>query len=149
MAIKKSKEELELMSNKDVAELIIEDSKKQFKTLDLFTKIVKLKELPESTIDKKIADFYMQLSTDKRFILLENGKWDLKHNHTSDKIIKVDEYDEELDDESELDEEEDDDDLTESQEDSYSDDDVDDYDDDDDYKDLVVVDEDEMEQDIL
>ena len=43
----------------------------------------------ESTFENKVADFYTSLSTDKRFILLDNGKWDLRSNHTSDKIIKV------------------------------------------------------------
>ena len=90
MSLKKmKKEELELLSNKDIAYLILEESKRKLNTADLFKKIIKLLELPESTFEKKIADFYTALSTDKRFILLENGKWDLRNNHTSDKVIKV------------------------------------------------------------
>jgi len=83
------KEDLELLSNKDIAKLILEDSKKTQNTADLFKKIIKLLELPESTFESKIADFYTALATDKRFILLDNGKWDLRSNHTSDKLIKV------------------------------------------------------------
>ena len=93
----------------------------------------------------KIADYYTALATDKRFILLEDGSWDLRSRHTSDKIVKVtDEDDEELDENKEeldnLDEENDD-------EDSYDDtDDDDSYDDtNEELKDLVIIDEDELE----
>ena len=147
MSIKMKKEELELISNKDIAVLILEDSKKPIKTADLFKKIIKLLELPESTFEAKIAEFYTALSTDKRFILLENGKWDLRSNHTSDKVVKIEldeEEDEEEEDEEETDEEKQDEDLDE---DSYDDTD-DDYDADDtndELKDLVVIDEDELE----
>ena len=140
------KDELELMSNKDIAYLILEESKRKLNTADLFKKIIKLLELPESTFEKKIADFYTALSTDKRFILLDNGKWDLRSNHTSDKVIKVsDEDDEENEDEeAEEDEELEEDEL---EEDSYDDTDDTDYDDDtnEELKDLVVIDEDELE----
>ena len=138
------KDELELMSNKDIAYMIMEESKRNLNTADLFKKIIKLLDLPESTFEKKIADFYTALSTDKRFILLDNGKWDLRSNHTSDKVIKVtDEDDEESDEENEEDEE-----LEEDlEEDSFDDTDDTDYDDDtnEELKDLVVIDEDELE----
>ena len=140
------KDELELMSNKDIAYLILEESKRKLNTADLFKKIIKLLELPESTFEKKIADFYTALSTDKRFILLDNGKWDLRSNHTSDKVIKVsDEDDDEESDEGN--EEEDELDEEEIEEDSFDDTDESDYDDDtnEELKDLVVIDEDELE----
>lgn len=139
------KDELELMSNKDIAYLILEESKRKLNTADLFKKIIKLLELPESTFEKKIADFYTALSTDKRFILLDNGKWDLRSNHTSDKVIKVsDEEDEESDEENEEEDEELEEDI---EEDSFDDTDESDYDDDtnEELKDLVVIDEDELE----
>ena len=138
------KDELELMSNKDIAYMILEESKRKLNTADLFKKVIKLLELPESTFEKKIADFYTALSTDKRFILLDNGKWDLRSNHTSDKVIKVsDEEDEESDEENEEEELEED----ELEEDSFDDTDDTDYDDDtnEELKDLVVIDEDELE----
>ena len=145
MSIKKSKDELELMSNKDIAALILEDSKKTMNTADLFKKIIKLLELPESTFEKKIADFYTSLATDKRFILLDNGKWDLRSNHTSDKVVKVatddDEEDEEETEEEKVEE-------IEDSEDNYDDtDDESDYDDDtnEELQDLVVIDDDELE----
>lgn len=141
------KEDLELLSNKDIAMMIIEEGKKKMNTAELFKKIITLLELPESTFENKIADFYTALSTDKRFILLDNGKWDLRSNHTSDKVIKV--TDEEDEDE---DEEEDEDNLDKQDEDSLDEDNYDDTEDEDydedtneELKDLVVIDEDELE----
>ncbi len=143
------KEELELLSNKDIAYMIMEESKKKLNTADLFTKIIKLLGLPESTFEKKIADFYTALSTDKRFILLDNGKWDLRSNHTSDKVIKVsDEDDEEEEEETEEDEDKQEED--EIEEDSFDDQDEEEYDEDtnEELKDLVVIDEDELELEV-
>lgn len=146
MSLKKmKKEELELLSNKDITCLILEESKKGMNTADLFKKIIELLELPASTFENKIADYYTSLSTDKRFILLKDGTWDLRSRHTSDKIIKVtdeedDEEDEEVSEEKEeLDNEED--------EDNYDDTDNEDYDEDtnEELKDLVILDEDELE----
>lgn len=143
MSIKNmTKEDLELLSNKDITNLLLEEKGRQT-TPYLFKKIINLLELPESTFDKKIGDYYTSLTTDKRFILLEDGTWDLRNRHTSDKVIKV--MDEE-DDEEEL-EEETEEEFEEEQEDFDSalndEDDLDDEDDD--LKDLVVLDEDEME----
>ncbi len=139
------KEELELMSNKDIAKMIIEESKRKMNTADLFKKIIKLLELPESTYENKIADFYTALATDKRFILLNNGKWDLRSNHTSDKVIKITDEEDEEDEEEENNEEEKQE--EEIEEDSYDDDEDEDYDEDtnEEIKDLVVIDEDELE----
>ena len=140
---KMSKEELELLSNKDITYYLLEDSKKSINTADLFKKIIKLLELPESSFDAKIGDYYTALATDKRFILLEDGTWDLRSRHTSDKVVKVVDSDEEEDeDEEEVEKEEIEDEI---EEDNYDDND-DIYDDnDDDLKDLVIIDEDELE----
>ena len=142
MSIKNmTKEDLELLSNKDITNLLLEEKGKQT-TPDLFKKIIKLLELPDSTFDQKIGDYYTSLTTDKRFILLEDGTWDLRSRHTSDKIIKVDEdEDEDIEEiEEEVDEEEETDDF-----DSIDSDDDDIDSGDDDLKDLVVLDEDEIE----
>jgi len=140
---KMSKEQLELLSNKDITNMILEESKKPINTADLFKKIIKLLELPESYFETKIGDYYTSLSTDKRFVLLEDGKWDLRNRHTSDKVIKVTEEDEEEDEEENSKEEVED---QMENEDNYDDGDSDDYDDDDeDLKDLVILDEDELE----
>ena len=145
MSIKKmTKDELELLSNKDITNLILEESKKPINTADLFKKIIKLLELHESTFEAKIADYYTALSTDKRFILLEDGTWDLRSRHTSDKVVKITEDEEEETEENKDDIEEA---IEEDEEDSYDDKDDDDYNDDtnEELKDLVVIDEDELE----
>lgn len=140
---KMPKEELELISNKDITFYLLEGSKKSINTADLFNEIIKLLELPKSTFDKKIGDYYTALATDKRFILLEDGTWDLKSRHTSDKVIKIIDVDDEEEEEEESQKE---DNNEESEEDSYDDTSEDDYEDsDDDLKDLVVIDEDELE----
>ena len=140
---KMKKEDLELLSNKDITNLILEESKKPINTADLFKKIIKLLELPDSVFETKIGDYYTALSTDKRFILLEDGTWDLRSRHTSDKIVKItDEEEEEEDSDSDSDKEE----VEDIEEDNY-DDTEEEYDEDatEELKDLVVIDEDELE----
>lgn len=141
MSIKKlKKDELELLSNKDITNILLEEKGKQ-NTAKLFKKIIELLELPEDTFDKKIGDYYTSLTTDKRFILLEDGTWDLRSRYTSDKIIKVIEEDDE-EEEIEIEKE----DMVEETDDfDATDDDEDLNDADDDLKDLVVLDEDELE----
>ena len=137
------KEDILNLSYKDITNIILEESKKGMNTLDLFTKIVELLELPKSTIDTKIADYYTSLTTDKRFLLVD-GLWDLRSRHTSDKVL-VNVDDEELEEEENLDEEQEDLEETDT---SYEDDIDDDtsFDDDDDgLGDLVVLDEDELD----
>ena len=143
---KMTKDELELLSNKDITNLILTDSKKSMNTADLFKKIIKLLELPESCFEKKIADYYTALATDKRFVLLDDGTWDLRSRHTSDKVVKITEEDDE--EETEIKEDEDEEDEDDSlAEDSYDDTDDTDYDDEtnEELKDLVIIDEDELE----
>ena len=144
MDIKKMpKDELELLSNKDITFYLLEQSKKSINTKDLFTEIIKLLELPKKTFDEKIGDYYTSLATDKRFILLSDGTWDLRSRHTSDKIVKV--VDSEEDDEDDEDLKDKDDDPNEIEEDNYDDTDDDYTSTDEDLKDLVVIDEDELE----
>ena len=140
------KEEVENLSYKDITFMILDKEKKGINTLELFTKIVSILELPSSTIENKIGDYYTSLTTDKIFILLD-GVWDLRKRHTSDKII-VDSIEE---DDIELDEIKDDNEIIEDEYgDEYRDDvDVDDdFDDttDDDLADLVVLDEEDLSE---
>ena len=150
MSIKMKKDELELLSNKDIAALILEDGKKPFNTADLFKKIIKLLELPESSFEAKIADFYTALATDKRFILLDNGKWDLRSNHTSDKVLKLKMDDEDEDEDEEKEEDEEDNSYDDIEEDSYDDTEDEEYDEEtnEELKDLVIIDEDELELEV-
>ena len=137
------KEDVVNLSYKDITYLLLEQNNKGMNTLDLFKSITELLELPQSTIDTKIADYYTSLTTDKRFLLVD-GLWDLRSRHTSDKVlVNVDDEDEDEENLEESDELED-----ELDEDNYEEDIDDDtsYDDDDDgLGDLVVLDEDEMD----
>ena len=141
---KMKKEQLELLSYKDITYYILDEENKK-NTKELFQKIIELLELPKKTFEEKIGDYYTSLTTDKRFIMLEDGNWDLRSRHTSDKIVKITEEDE--DDEEELLNEENqmEDEIEEDNYDSGDIDSDDDFDDtEDDLKDLVVVDEDEL-----
>ena len=140
------REDVENLSYKDIAFMILEREKVGINTLDLFTKIVNLLELPALTIENKIADFYTSLATDKRFILVD-GMWDLRKRHTSDKIIVDEDIEEEEEETLEVGEDE-----LDIPEDEYGDEYTDDeavdtnFDDpdDDDLSDLVVIDEDDL-----
>ena len=136
------KEDLELLSYKDITNMLLEE-KGAMNTADLFKKITSLLELPDSVYQNKIGDYYTTLTTDKRFLLLEDGNWDLRSRHTSDKvIIPNDQEDEEEEEELEIKEEQEEE--SNEYDDSVSDE--DDFDDsDDDLKDLVILDEEELE----
>lgn len=141
---KMKKEDLELLSYKEITSMILEE-KGPMNTLKLFEKIVSLLELPKSTLENKIGDYYTTLSTDKNFVLLEDGIWDLRKKHTSDKVLKGDTEEDEEDEEEEQEEEKLDIDEEEEDYDSQISD-EDDFDDgDDDLKDLVVLDEEELD----
>lgn len=138
---KLSKEELEVMSYNDIADLLLNEEG-NLNTAILFKKIVDLLELSNSTYENKIGDFYTSMSNDKRFILLDDGSWDLRKNHKSNVVL-----DDELDD---YDDEEQDD-LYDDYE-SYEEDDLGDLESDDDiaditedYKNLVIVDEEDLD----
>lgn len=139
------KEELELLSYKDITNLLLNEKPKQ-NTAELFRQIVDALELSKSVFESKIGDYYMMLTTDKRFILLEDGCWDLRSRHTSDKIVKIEDDDDELDQEEmsvkSKDEQSDEDESYDIDNDNTDDD----FDDDDDLKDLVILDEEELEQ---
>lgn len=144
-----SKDELELFSHKDLTNMLLTENG-PMNTADLFKEITKLLELPNSVFENKIGDYYTTLTTDKRFIMLEDGNWDLRDNHTSDKVVKINEHEDEEDEEEdeELENKDENETSEESDEDDYdstrNDDDFDDPTDED-LKDLVILDEDELE----
>lgn len=128
-----SDEELEMMNYNDIAHVILEAQGKKMKLVELFDEVGKILGLSESEIESHIADFFELLSTDKRFIMLDQGYWDLKIKHN--KGMESFE-DEEEDDEIVLEDEIEDSDGFED-ENKETDDDVDD----DDLSDLVIVDD--------
>ena len=116
-------------------------------TADLFKKVCELLELSEAEYVNNIADFFQSLSTSKKFILLDNGEWDLKSNHAVK--VSIDEiYD---DTNSETEESE----TTEEDEDTEEENDIDlidnndsnlDNEDDDDLADLTILSDEEIEE---
>ncbi len=140
------KEDVENLSYKDITNIILENNKKGMNTLDLFTQIVELLELPKSTIDTKIADYYTSLTTDKRFLLVD-GLWDLRNRHTSDKVLIMPLEDDEIEEEEEIEENDENEELEEDVFEEDIDGDTSYDDDDDGLGDLVVLDEDEMDID--
>ena len=138
--VKLSPEELEQMSHADVANIVLKENGKKMTIQDLFKEVIRIMSLPESYFESKIGDFFGLLSTDKRFIMLEKGFWDLKDNHSTKVIIEDEE-----DDDIVVDEDEEVTDEIVEEEINYDDDTVDDDDDDDDLKDLVIMDDGESE----
>ena len=83
---KMKKEDIELLSYTNIAKLFLEENKTTMNTAELFKQVCNLLELSENEYQDKIADFFQTLTTSKEFILLEDGKWDLKINHK----VKID-----------------------------------------------------------
>ena len=134
-----NKEDLETMSFDDIAYIILKEKGKKMKINDIFKIICDDLNLGEDAFENQIADFFALLATEKRFIQLEKGYWDLRENHTSE--INIKDIEEELEDD-ELTEEKEDEDIEEHESDFYDDiDETDDDDTDDDLIDLVNVDE--------
>ena len=138
-----SKESLEMLSYAKMAELYLKENKKPMNTADLFKEVCKLLDLSDEEYQERIADFFESLTTSKEFILLSDGNWDLKINHS----VKID-----IDDIYEESDSEEDTEVTYdeniSEEDNYDDDYSDNTDDDlldDDYADLTIVDDEELE----
>ena len=136
---KMTKEEIELLSYTDIAKLYLEENKITLNTAELFKEVCNLLSLSESEYSEKITDFFQSLTTSKDFILLNDGKWDLKSKH-SVKVSMDELYEEKDEDEEyELEPEE----MTEEDE-FNSIDDEEDYADDD-LSDLTILNEDELD----
>ena len=93
-SISLTEEQLASMSYDDVAYLILEKNQKKMKIQDLFKEVIKIMNLEEGAFEEHLADFFELLSTDKRFIMVDKGFWDLKINHST-KIVIDDDDDEE------------------------------------------------------
>ena len=158
MLSKMSKENLEMLSYAKIAELYLKENKKPMNTADLFKEVCKLLELSDEEYQERIGDFFESLTTSKEFILLNDGNWDLRANHSVkidiDDIVAnnflmnvdIDDIYEEVDSEEEDEDVIDDENM--SEEDNYDDDYTDDSDADlidDDYADLTIVDDEELE----
>lgn len=145
MKIKDMKQEdLELLSYTDLTELILKESKKGMTTPQIFKEICSILGLTDEEYAAKIGDYYTSLTTDKRFIFLDNeAEWDLRDRHVI-KIIVADDDEEDALEETEEEEEEIIEEVEEEDIDSVIDDDLDD--DDDDMEELSIVSDDELEE---
>ena len=137
---KMKKDDIELLSYTNIAKLYLEENKTTMTTADLFKEVCKLLELSDSEYQDKIADFFQSLTTSKEFILLKDGKWDLKSNHKV-KIV-MDDLDEEKD--------EDDEDISLDDEELAEEDEYNSIDDEEEYAeedlaDLTILNEDELD----
>ena len=136
--VKLTNEELESMSYTDIAEYVLEQKGKKMKIADIFMEVIKLRGENPAIFEEKIGDFFGLVSTDKRFIMLDKGLFDLSKNHKNKIDMSLNEEEEE--EEIILDEEEEE----EEEEINYDEAiDVDDDQEEDDFKDLVVIDTDE------
>ncbi len=136
-----SKEELEQMSYTDITYQLLKENKKPMTTPDIFKNICNLLGYSDEDYQTKIGDYYTSLTIDKRFILLDSGKWDVRDHHSVDLV--VDEEDDDIEEEIEEDEE--------IEEEMVLDDDVDSLDDDNDLEidedldDLAIIKDDELD----
>jgi DNA-directed RNA polymerase delta subunit. len=136
------KEELELMGYDDIAWYIINESGKKVKLVDVFKKVLKTLEKNDNYSDDQLLEFFELMSTNKKFIMLKNGYWDLQSRHNEDLMIEdieEEEFSEEIEEEIDDEIEEEDEDIFYDEEDETAD--VED----DDLEDLVVIDENEEE----
>lgn len=141
---KMKKEDLEQLSYGKIAELYLKENKETLTTADLFKEVCNLLELPEEEYQNKIGDFFETLTTSKEFILLNDGKWDLKSNHTVK--IDIDEIYEEKDDDIYEDITDNDNDIEPEEEETDDYEGTPDTDYDDELGDLSIVTEDELNE---
>lgn len=117
---------MEKKSMIDIAYDYVENQHREIAFAEIWNFVVKSLSLSEAQANDKVAKFYTNLMLDGRFVDLGNNIWDLRSNHTFDKI-RVDLNDVYSDVEEEIDEVDDEEILEElkikSKEDSKSDDD--------------------------
>ena len=96
--------------------------------------------MDEEEYTNKIGDFYTSMTSDKSFILLDSGDWDLSDHHPKKLDLDDDDVEEDYE---EIDED------NEPIEDDLSDDDdnIDDIDDEEDEDDLTILTEEELDED--
>lgn len=136
------KEELEILSYTDLAYMLLKEKKKKMNTPQIFKIICELLGYSDDEYTNKIGDFYTSLTTDKRFVSLDNVDWDLREHRKVELVMDDDEDEEEI--EIEEDEEESVEDETEEEDLDVA---IDDEDLDDDMDDLAIVEEEELDED--
>lgn len=140
-----SQDELEMLSYTDLTELILKDKGSSMNTAEVFKTIAKLLSLSDEEYASKIGDFYTSLTTDKRFIFLdETAEWDSRNRHTAQVVVADDDDEDDEESEEEVEDEIETDENSEEDIDSLSADD-DDLDDDD-ISELNIVSDEELDE---
>ena len=135
-------EKLELLSYADIAYELLKASKRPKTTPKLFKEVCKLLKISEDQMMEMIGDFYTTLTTDQRFLLLDNAEWDLKDKHAvKTVVVEEDEEEDEAEEEPEEQEEETEDEAVTGNEENYDDD-----EEEDDLSDLAILTEEELEE---
>ena len=143
---KMPKEELETLAYSDLTEMILKEKKKPINTPTLFKEICKLLELTDDDYANQIGDYYTSLTTDKRFILLDNACWDLRDKHKVEIILDDEDMEDEEYDEDSLEDDEDEVVETVESEDIDAMDDEEGIDTDDDLDDLTIIDDEDIDE---
>lgn len=141
-----TKADIELLSQCDIAALLLKENKKPMNTPLIFRSICDLLGYSETEYTNKIGEFYTSLTTDKRFILLDTAEWDLRDNHAVK--ISIDDDEEEIDYDEEIEEEEEEipeEEAIDEIEEPIDDEELDIDDDDDELEDLSIVDEEDVD----
>ena len=99
-----SLEEMQVLSYEDLTYNILKENKTTMTTPEIFKEICSLLNYSDDMYADKIGDYYTSLTLDKRFVMLEDGKWDIRDHHSLD--INIEHEATEDDDEEELSEDE-------------------------------------------
>ena len=135
-----TKEEIEALSYTDLTCILLTENKKPMSTAEIFKKKCEILGYSDAEYSEKIGDYYTSLTIDKRFVLLDDAKWDLRKNHAVE--LKV-EDDEEEENEEEIENNEEEEETDEDIETAIDDEDIDT---DDDLDDLSVLSDDDIEE---
>jgi len=134
-----TKEEIEALSYTDLTCILLTENKKPMSTAEIFKKICEILGYSDAEYSEKIGDYYTSLTIDKRFVLLDDAKWDLRKNHAVELKVEDDEEEETEEEENNEEEEETDEDIETAIDDE-------DIDTDDDLDDLSVLSDDDIEE---
>ena len=135
-----TKEEIEALSYTDLTCILLTENKKPMSTAEIFKKICEILGYSDAEYSEKLGDYYTSLTIDKRFVLLDDAKWDLRKNHAVE--LKV-EDDEEEENEEEIENNEEEEETDEDIETAIDDEDIDT---DDDLDDLSVLSDDDIDE---
>ena len=141
--------ELKALSHTDLAYIILSESKKTLNTPNLFKEVCKLLEYSDEEYTAKVGDFYTSLTTDCRFIILDNAEWDLRDKHIVKMEVEEDEDEESAEIEEEIEDIDDEVEPLEDEEENIDEviDDTLDDDIEDDLEDLSIIEEEDEDED--